>query len=153
MIKLDSIKNMRLSLKILIYFLGSGLLIILILGMMSYKRSSASLNDRAVNQLVSVREIMKRQIESNFQQKENALKILSQTQNIQDLFYLLKTFHDIQLDETVASVSDFPVKNTDYEQIIAPYSTFMKSYGQANEFYDLILVCASHGHVIYSNST
>ncbi|MBN2166360.1 MAG: HAMP domain-containing protein [Marinilabiliaceae bacterium] len=143
-------KNIKLSVKILIYFLVSGLIVTSVIGYLSFNQSAKSLNERTEGTLVSLRHVIKEQIETHLREKENSLRILAQTIDVKEMFYDLKFYHDTVVSSN--KMSSFPVNTPLYELTIDPHTSFFSSYGLTYGFNDLYVICAAHGHVMYSNS-
>ncbi len=118
---------MKLRHKLLLAFLAIALVPTLIIGGIASFISSSAIEEQAFNQLVSVREIKKSEIESYFSEKHNDIDVLTKT---------IQKFLDFSsVDSVNASVHD----NHAY------FDDFIKAYG----YYDFFLIDES-GEIFYT---
>ena len=75
------LKNMRLGTKILISFLLVDIIPFAVIGIISLTKSSRALSEQAFNQLESIREIKKDQVEQFFADREKEMGVLTETVN------------------------------------------------------------------------
>ncbi len=72
-------KNMKLGSKLLVFFLLVGVTPFAIIGFMSLNKSKTALSTAAYNQLVSMREVKKSQIEKYFGERKGDMQVLNET--------------------------------------------------------------------------
>ncbi|MGM0646443.1 MAG: hypothetical protein ACQESV_08640, partial [Thermodesulfobacteriota bacterium] len=72
-------RSMRLSTKLILSFLVMGIVPFAVMGGVSLVKSGNALENQAYNQLVSMREVKKNQIESFFQERQGDMQVLLNT--------------------------------------------------------------------------
>jgi methyl-accepting chemotaxis protein len=73
------LRNMKLGTRLIIVFLLVGLIPFVIMGIIALSKSSTAISDLTNNQLVSLREIKKKQIEKFYKEQETNLSIVLET--------------------------------------------------------------------------
>ncbi|MEE9604282.1 MAG: hypothetical protein V3V70_01815, partial [Candidatus Scalindua sp.] len=123
--------------KIIILFLIAGIVPFALNGILSYRKASKSLKEQAFNQLVSLREIKKMQIEDYFSTIRKQLDTLSKDRMIVDLMKSLKdSYKNIRND-----ISDSQLK--EYRSALKTYyiGDFTEEYKRQN-----------NGHILHAAS-
>ena len=59
---------------------------------------------------------------------------------------------DVHNELNVQEHENFPIENTLTKEATAPYEPFFQDYAKAYKYYDIFLICAKHGHVMYSQA-
>ena len=72
-------RNLRISAKLVIVMMAAGLVPLAIVGFLAFRSSSQALEAQAKNQLVSVRDIKKAQIEKYFGERKGDMGVLVET--------------------------------------------------------------------------
>jgi methyl-accepting chemotaxis protein len=119
-----------MSTKVIALFLIAGIVPLGVMGMLGYKSSSTSLKKQAFNQLVSVRETKKKQIEDYFSTIRKQIQTLSEDRMIVDAaIYFKDTFSDFKMEN---SISDIKLK--EYRAALKNYYTsdFTEEYKEQN---------------------
>ena len=92
----EQVMKVTLNAKIITLFVIAGLLPFIITGVLSYEIASKSLRDQSFNQLVSVRDIKKKQIEEYFEKIGSDISALSEDPTICNAMKEMKrAFHEI----------------------------------------------------------
>ncbi len=103
--------------KVITLFLIAGIVPLAIMGILGYKSSSSSLREQAFNQLVSVRETKKKQIEDYFATIRKQIRTFSENGMVVDAMREFKaTFKDVRKENGI----------TDYE--LEEYRSALKTY-------------------------
>ena len=114
-------QNMKLSTKLFLSFLLVGLLPFAVIGGVALVKSSDALQKQAENQLVSMRDVKKSQIDSFFQEREGDMQVLLNTvQQIQQ-----ESFHKL------ASVQS--LKKSQLEQFVNKMHNDIQVLGQSQD--------------------
>lgn len=137
-----SIKAQIISLTIF-----SLLLLAFITTTISVNETEEALMNNSYSQLTTVRDMKKNQIQSFFDERVSDINVLSRSENVKNLINDLMHVHNTL---EVEATEPYPVKNplaiekkTSHEDFFQGY---MKDYG----YYDVFIICAKHGHVMYS---
>ncbi|WIF95814.1 methyl-accepting chemotaxis protein [Caminicella sporogenes] len=130
-------KNMRLSTKLLIVILLLSLLPLSISTYLNYKEAKKALEERAFEQLISIRDIKKMQIETYFSDLITDMKILKDN-------YLVK-----RGIENYEKAFKMGINSDEYKRVEAEFGEKLRKYKEINGYYDLFLITKS-GDVVYT---
>jgi methyl-accepting chemotaxis protein len=139
---------MTIKKQLILILLSVGILPFLTIGFIAYMTSSQALEKEAYNKLEIARGLKKSQIEDYFDAMTKNIANLTENRNIHSLYDELVDLHnlyEVKGDEPFA-ITDKP----DVKQTYAKYDAFFQKFSQDNQIYDLFLICAAHGHVMYS---
>ena len=99
------------------------------------------------DRLKSSRDMKKYQMETFFNERISDIKVLSRSKDIQeiieDLIHIHETLH-------VSETDNFPVSNPLAIERTKPHEDFFQGYMKDYGYYDLFIISAKHGHVMYS---
>jgi methyl-accepting chemotaxis protein len=107
-----------------------------------------TLRKEAVDKLVAIREIKKNQIEDYFSARFSDVGILAESENTRALYETLVEYH---VDTNVKADGAYDVDTDRYQKIHSDHTKFFDTWVEAG-FYDLFLICAKHGHVMYTQA-
>jgi len=141
------LKKIKLKTKLIITFLVAGMLPLVIIGITSLNIATSALQQQAFEKVVSVRGIKKAQIQQYFSDAFLQMNIFTQGKDLQDFFQRLFKYHE---DNNVTATGNYDVSTTEYNQIYSEYGTMLNKFQKASGYYDVFLICAKHGHVMYS---
>ena len=181
------LKDIRMKPKLIGLFLLVGLIPLALIGWWSSKLATDALMNTSFNQLSSVRDIKKVQIEKFFADRQGDLGVLNKivgtlrleafhkleaqqdlkTAMIND--YFKKAFLDMELfargkdaetlydrlvqyhEETnVSPDGPYNVETPEYQQIWEEYGHNVTQFQKDTGYYDVFMICAAHGHVMYT---
>ena len=140
--------KLKLRSQLLLVFSLLGILPVAIVAAISIVKSSSALEDDALEQLVSLRDVKANQIESYLGSAKEDISILSNSRDIQGLFRALQVYQE--LEEIVSENDKFGVDNIDYKGIWEERSENLLKYVDVLGYRDLLLLSADKGHIIYS---
>lgn len=143
------INNIKMKPKLLGAFLLAGLLPLFVVAWLSINKSERSMEEQAFNQLKTSQDIKKDQIVSFFEEISHDVGLLAQAPAGINLYKDLKAYHDFM---NVSSTDPFPVKSAEYTQICSQHETYLKNFMEMYGYYDVFMMCAKHGHVMFSVS-
>src|SRR3990167_694862 len=156
--------KITLNAKIITLFIIAGLVPFIITGILSYQIASKSLHEQSFNQLVSVRDIKKRQIEEYFEKIRLDISALSEDPTIcsavkemkrafpeigaekaHELYVTKNPFHkEKRLD--FLSATD----GSEYSSAHAMFHPYFKSLLVKRGYYDIFLIDSETGNIIYT---
>jgi len=128
------------------------LVMLLLTAISTYKAVSSSqkaLVDFSYNSLSASNNIKKTQIKQFFHFRANDIDILSRSMNIFEFIHELNSMDD-QLN--VDPKGNYPVKNPIVKNITDKYESYFKKYVDAYGYYDVFLIDAEDGQVIYTQA-
>ncbi|MDD2653169.1 MAG: methyl-accepting chemotaxis protein [Sulfurimonas sp.] len=104
---------------------------------------------RAANEkMMSVsRDIKKSQIEGFFTQNINNIDSISRSTDVKELVEDMLHLHE-KLE--VGATDPYPVKNEEVKEKTKKHEEYFQNYIKAYGYHDFFIICAKHGHVLYS---
>ena len=140
--------KLKLRSQLLLVFSLLGILPVAIVAAMSIVKSSSALEDDALEQLVSLRDVKANQIESYLGSAKEDISILSNSRDVHGLFRALQVYQE--LEEIDSENDKFGVDNIDYKGIWEERSENLLKYVDVLGYRDLLLLSADKGHIIYT---
>ncbi|MGM0509304.1 MAG: methyl-accepting chemotaxis protein, partial [Fusobacteriota bacterium] len=146
-------KNMSLGKKLIISFLVVGLLPFIISGFFSVKQAGDELESLTKDNLLSVRNTKKTQINNYFNNVKKELQVLSESN---DVVNSLKDFIRYHEEMEISATGKYDMSGTgeeltkSYNEIYSEANDLLKKYPDYFGYYDIFLICSKHGHVMYS---
>ncbi|MDM8552244.1 cache domain-containing protein, partial [Desulfobacterales bacterium HSG2] len=74
---------------------------------------------------------------------------LSKTEDVLQMYHHLMKYHD---DMEFGSADPFDITTDEYRNIYDKYSDHLINYVKNYGYYDMFLICASHGHVMFTTA-
>jgi methyl-accepting chemotaxis protein len=140
--------KMTIKKQLIIALLLVGIIPFVTMGMTSYFASDEALSQAAIEKLEIARDLKKSQILDYFEMMEKNIKNLTENRNIHTLYNKLVALH--KKYEVQASSAFNILDKPDVQAVYAEYDTYFKTFMKENQLYDVFLICAKHGHVMYS---
>ncbi len=105
-----------------------------------------TMKQSAFDKLETVQELKKAQVEEYFRKVENDVLTLSKS------VYAHRMLNDFeQYQKTVQdNPDDYDVSSVEYNEITSKYESYFKTYVEKYGYYDIFLICAEHGNVMYT---
>jgi methyl-accepting chemotaxis protein len=94
-----------------------------------------------------MRDSKKIQVESLFKDSVTNIEVLSKSANMKELVEDMLHVHN---ELKVGATEPYPVQHSLAIEKTAPHEEYFQSYVKAYGYYDLFIICAKHGHVLYS---
>ncbi len=133
-------KDLRIRTKLLIAFLAVGVIPFAIIAITSLNRSSAVISKQVFDQLKTVQEIKKAQVEELFKRCRSDMMVLSKNPALPEAIpWLLMSFNE-----------DRSMKKEAYEFTVAKYGAFLGQFISEYGYYDLLLI-TKDGDIVYSS--
>ncbi|MFT7002867.1 MAG: methyl-accepting chemotaxis protein [Sulfurimonas sp.] len=139
----------KLSIKFQVILLTTLSLILLatITTYISSSKSKDALIQNSYKNLTTVRDIKKNQIENFFKSAIRDIDVLSVSNNLQNISWdLLNVLDDLEVEPD----AEFPVNNFAVKEERLPHEPFFQKYLKEYGYYDIYIVAAKTGHIIYS---
>ncbi|NOQ32317.1 MAG: HAMP domain-containing protein [Helicobacteraceae bacterium] len=105
--------------------------------------------DRSYETLTSVRDSKANQIQNFFAERIGDINVIAQSKDVKELVHDLIHVHNelnVQADAT------YPVTNPLAKEKTDSHEEFFQSYAKEYGYYDVFIICAKHGHVMYSQA-
>nr|WP_319397511.1 methyl-accepting chemotaxis protein [uncultured Carboxylicivirga sp.] len=118
-----------------------------IVGLLSILQSSKALRQENYEKVEALSGLKKHEIEEFYLSLLNSVKSLTNTMDIGLLYNDLKQYHD---DMHTGEQDNFDISTPEYNQIHERFTRHMSNIVESNQYYDLFVICAAHGHVMYT---
>ncbi|HSO67564.1 MAG TPA: hypothetical protein VLP30_06885, partial [Desulfatirhabdiaceae bacterium] len=141
------LQNAKLRTRLVVVFLSVGIIPFVVIGFLAKMVSTNGLESQAYRQLITVREIKKKEVEQVFKRAFTEMEIFARSRDVIDLLNQLVTYHwttDTKVDEPM------DVTRTEYQQIYAQFGKNMIHFYEDRGYPDIYLICAAHGHVMFT---
>jgi methyl-accepting chemotaxis protein len=141
-------QNMTIKIKILAISIISLVLLVVSVLTGALLSSTDSLLNKSFEQLISVRDIKKSQINSFFAERKGDIEVLASSTDVKNMYESLEVLFD-KYSNTTDNKLD--INNTQVKSFIEANETFLKTYIQKYGYYDLFII-DSKGYIIYTAS-
>ncbi|MFA5584906.1 MAG: methyl-accepting chemotaxis protein, partial [Bacteriovoracaceae bacterium] len=138
---------MSIKIQVILLVVVSLLFLSLISTYISSSKSKEALLEANDSKLTLTRDIKKNQIESFFQERIGDINVLARSENIEDIIKDLALLGD-QLG--VRPTDNYPVANSLVKEKTQPHESFFQGYVKDYGYYDIFVISAKYGRVIYS---
>ena len=143
------IDKMTIKTKIVLVTIIGLLILASTLGTLAVQQAKGSLVDKSYSGLTSARDSKAEQIQNFFAERVGDIKVLAKSSNVKDLNEdLIEVHHNLK----VSGNSNYPVNHPLAKEATLKHESFFQSYATEYGYYDVFLVCAKHGHVMYSQA-
>jgi methyl-accepting chemotaxis protein len=142
-------KKMNISRKLVIFMLLIGIIPLLTGIIIAEIMVSDQLEDEIFEKLEAVQKIKHAQLGHYVNGLKQASEFISATEIVRNRFTILKQYHD---QMQIKSNEPFPVNTPEYENIWNRISPKLLESQKAYNLYDIFIICAAHGHVMYTKS-
>ena len=139
------LSDFRIRPKLILLFLLTGIIPLLVVGLLSSKVATDALLKKSFEELNAIQNIRKGQIEDFFDSLIANSKVLAESNRIHELVSLLEN-HEKRTSTDQTRLLN--INSQEYQQLISPYIDALKSYTATYNYYDLFIIDANHGHVL-----
>jgi methyl-accepting chemotaxis protein len=120
-----------------------------IVGTVSIIQSKNALMQKSYDNLTSSRDSKKEQITNFFAERIGDINVLAKSANVT---MLNKDLVDVHHKLEVKASDNYPVEHSMAKEKTAPHEDFFQNYAKEYGYYDIFVICAKHGHVMYSQA-
>jgi len=145
--QLFSMSDISIKTKLIILSAISMLFLSLVLASASISYVTKALIDTEYKILTATRDSKIKQLQSMFDRYKKQITLLADTDYVQNLTL---EFTDIHNSFDIKTAEKFPIFSDKVTKILPKWDKFYKKYTQVYPFDDVYIVCAAHGHVMYS---
>ncbi|QOY51913.1 methyl-accepting chemotaxis protein [Candidatus Sulfurimonas baltica] len=140
-------KNISIKLQVILLTVFSLLLLAFITTYISSTKSKEALVKNSYSQLTTARDMKKNFIESFFNESTSDIEVLSLSQNVESLVNDLMFVHK---ELKVQGTDNYPVTNELAKEKTVSHELFFQNYMKSYKLADIFVICAKHGHVMYT---
>ena len=140
-------EKLTIKAKLLTLTVFSLSLLALVISTVSISASKEALVKTSYNTLTSARDGKKKQIENFFNERIGDIKVLARSASIRGIIGDLEDFYEeLEFDKR----GNFPVDNEKVQRATKSHEAYFQGYMKDYGYYDIFVINAQHGHVIYS---
>ncbi|MFC1715146.1 methyl-accepting chemotaxis protein [Candidatus Poribacteria bacterium] len=146
-------RNMRLTTKMIVFFLLVGVIPFGIMAGVSLWKASSSLSAAEYNKLMALRDAKKSRISDYYEKALEDIAVLGYNpyaiEGVKKLsveYEVVRADLGTPPDLTSTQVMGHPGYKAAYDKYYPTFKNFMDTYG----YHDLYIICKTHGHVIFS---
>ncbi len=144
---MGKIKNLNLSVKLTAAFLIVSILPFIILSIIAVNSASNALSREAFAKLEAARQAKKLAIETYFHDIALEMEVFADSSDVITLYNRLLVYHN---DMKTSPTGNYDVTTKEYKKIWTTLGKPIKRFYEKTGVYDVFLICAKHGHVMYS---
>jgi len=142
------IKKLKLIHKLTIAFVLVGFIPLFIGIIIVDSFSSKALKEDGIERLKVMQQSKSLQMKNWAQDFQKSIEFVAETEIIASRFNKLKEYHDRL---AVAEEESFPIETDEYKQYWQDMSPKMLQIQEQFKLNDILIICAAHGHVMYTN--
>ena len=141
------LKKLTIKAKVIALLVVSLSLLTIVLATFSVSKATESLLEQNYAMLTAARDSKSNQISNFFAERIGDIKVLAKSSNISDLVYDLQNTYDLV---DVEDNGSFPVEELVVKEATQGHEEFFQNYMKEYGYYDVFLVDAQKGHVLYT---
>ena len=142
-------KNISIKIQIIALSIISLVILATILTVSAVGTSKDALMKKSYDGLTSARDSKSQQISNFFAERIGDINVIAESKNVQDLVNDLILVHE---ELAVGATQKYPVEHSLAKEKKEPHENFFQKYAKEYGYYDVFIVCAKHGHVMYSQA-
>jgi len=140
---------MSIKIQVILLMVVSLVLLALISTYVSSSKSKEALLKANDSRLSMGRDLKKNQIQNFFSERIGDIEVLARSQNLEEL---VKDLINVHNELEVQAGDAYPVQDPLAVQKTKKHETFFQGYMKDYGYYDVFVICAKHGHVMYSGT-
>lgn len=141
------INDIKIRPKLIFAFILTGIIPLAIAGLFGLDLASKALMEKSFDQLASVQDIRKTQVESLIRERMADLKHLANSKRVVDLAREINVY---SRNQGTSATGRFSTNTPEYRQATLPYRTALRQFVDSYRFYDMLLITPNTGQVAYS---
>jgi len=142
-------KNLSIRIQVLFLITLSLTLLAIITTSISVSQSKSALMKKSYDGLTSARDSKANQIQTFFAERIGDINVIAGSKNIEDLVNDLIYIHE---ELKVKTDENYPVTHPLLKKKTIEHEDFFQQYAKEYGYYDVFVICAEHGHVMYTQA-
>ena len=106
-----------------------------------------ALRANAMQKLTGIQQLKKAEVERLFARMRADITTLAECENLKTIFRDFKAYHD---DMHTTADGPYDVSTEQYKGLWTEHQQFLSDYIKAYGYYDAFVICAAHGHVMFT---
>ena len=144
MLRFDDIK---IRPKLTVLYLIIGIMPMAIVGWWASHEATNALMQKSFDQLEGFRNAKKHQIELFFKERMQDIEVLAKSRGTYESIQDFIRYHDVH---NIQSNEPYDVSSPEYQALWDKYRRELYNYMKRYGYYDIFIICAKHGHVMYT---
>ncbi len=142
-------KNLSIKVQVLSLVIGALIILSAILTITAEGTSKDALMKKSYDGLTSARDSKANQIQNFFAERIGDINVLSKSEDVKELVHDLIYVHN---ELNVQGTDKYPVTNPLAQEKTAQHEEYFQSYAKEYGYYDIFIIYAKHGHVMYTQA-
>ncbi len=142
------LRDAKIGTRVTLAFVAIGLASMLVVGIVSYLRTDAALDKDARDKLTAIQAIKKNQIEQWFQNSTKDMTTFAAGRDAKELFTSLREYHQVM---GVTADGEYDARTSEYADITRELAKVVETIAKEKGYADILMVCAAHGHVMFTS--
>jgi len=140
-------KNKSIKVKIVSITIIGLIVLASILSTVAILESKDALMKKSYRTLTSARDSKSNQLKNFFNERIGDIKVLSRSENVKSL---VDSLHEIEEKLNLDQTKPAPVDDPIFQEVISKHEDFFQGYIKDYGYYDIFLIDAKFGHVLYT---
>ena len=142
-------KKLTIKAKIILISITGLVVLSTVLGVVSVSQSKDALMEKSYASLTSARDGKAEQIKNFFSERIGDINVLAKSLNVKEIINDLVYVHN---ELNVKATEKYPVTNELAIKKTKIHEEFFQTYAKEYGYYDIFIICAKHGHVMYTQA-
>jgi len=143
------LKNLSIKVQVLSLVIGALIILSSVLTITAESISKEALMKKSYDSLTAARDSKAHQVETFFAERIADINVMAAGEDVEKLVEDLIHVHE-KLD--VQGNDPYPVNNPLTQEKIKPHEHYFQKYAKEYGYYDIFVICAQHGHVMYTQA-
>jgi len=143
------ISKLTIKSKLILVTVAGLLVLSIMLGSVAVHHSTNALIETSYRALTAARDSKTEQLNRFFNEREGDIKVLSNNTSVHELSQKLS---DIAQELNLSNTDDYPINNSKIKDITNQYESFFQLYAKEYGYYDIFIISAEEGRVMYSQA-
>lgn len=109
---------------------------------------SKSVTTEAFNKLDAIGKMQQNSIQRWFHEQFLIMEVYAKSEDVHQVYTQLQKYH---IKHNVADDANYPINTQEFKELWQANSSFFLDAQKKFGYYDMFVICAEHGHVMYSN--
>jgi len=142
------LKNMKMGIKFTAAFLIIGILPLAVMGILAVNKSRNTITQLVYERMEGLQAAKRAHIAEYFKGLFLQMGVFAESREVHSFYEQLVQYHN---DTHVTPTGRYDVATPEYRKIWESFGTRLRAYQEQSGVYDMFLICAAHGHVMYTN--
>ena len=139
--------KMTIKKQLIIALLIVGIIPFVVMGVTSYVKAEVAISAEAYAKLEAVRDIKARQLEQFFHFRRADVEVLASST---DILNFVNDLREIETKIKMNPLKEYPIEHKLVKKVTEKYEPYFQNFMNTYGYYDVFLIDADDGHVVYS---